>query len=277
MGYDVRITVLVDNKTSRADLDAEHGLAIWIEYREKRILFDTGQSDAVIKNAKQLGVDLADTDAIVISHGHYDHTGGLKAVLDFAPKAKIYLHTAAIETKFSRKTSGAKSIGMSDSAKKAIKGRNVIWTATPAQLFPGMAVTGQVPRINNFEDVGGAFFLDENCQRADEVLDDQTLFIESSRGLIIVLGCAHAGVVNIMNYVAELTSQSHIYAIIGGTHLLNASSERIGRTIEAVKRYKAQRIGLAHCTGSEAVAKFRDIFKERCFECAAGKHFEWPE
>jgi 7,8-dihydropterin-6-yl-methyl-4-(beta-D-ribofuranosyl)aminobenzene 5'-phosphate synthase len=277
MGNDIRITVLIDNKTSRADLNAEHGLSLWIEYGEKRILFDTGQSDTLIRNAEKLGIDLAQTDAIVISHGHYDHTGGLSAVLDIAAKAKIYLHPAAIERKFSRKTSEVKSIGMSDSAKKAIKGRHVIWTATPAQLFPGMAVTGQVPRTNNFENVGGAFFLDENHQKADELLDDQALFIESARGLIVVLGCAHAGVVNTLNYAAELTSQSHVYAIIGGTHLLNAFPDRIERTIKEIQRYEAQQVCPAHCTGSEAVAKFCDIFKERCYECVAGRHFEWPE
>jgi 7,8-dihydropterin-6-yl-methyl-4-(beta-D-ribofuranosyl)aminobenzene 5'-phosphate synthase len=158
MGCDISITVLVDNKTSRDDLNAEHGLSLWIEYGEKRILFDTGQSDALIGNAEKLGIDLAQADAIVISHGHFDHTGGLKAILDFATKAKIYLHPAAIETKFSCKTSGAKSIGMSNSAKKTIKGRNVIWTVTPAWLFPGLAVTGQVPRVITSKTLGENFF-----------------------------------------------------------------------------------------------------------------------
>ena len=275
MGCDGRITVLIDNKTSQSDLNAEHGLSLWIEYGEKRILFDTGQSDTLIRNAEKLSIHLAQTDAIVISHGHYDHTGGLKTVLDIAAKAKIYLHPAAIATKFSRKNTVAKSIGMSDSAKQAIQSRNVIWTVTPAWLFPAMAVTGQVPRVNDYEDVGGEFFLDENCQRADELLDDQTLFIESAKGLIVVFGCAHSGVVNTLRYVAELTSQSHIYAIIGGTHLLNAFPDRIERTIKEIKRYEVQQVCPAHCTGGEAVAKFYDIFKERCSECVAGKHYEF--
>jgi 7,8-dihydropterin-6-yl-methyl-4-(beta-D-ribofuranosyl)aminobenzene 5'-phosphate synthase len=275
MGYDIRITVLVDNKTSQDDLNAEHGLSLWIEYGEKRILFDTGQGDALIRNAEKQGADLTQTDAIVISHGHYDHTGGLEAVLDFAPKAKIYLHPAATEKKFSRKTSSAKYIGISDSSKKALQSRNIIWTTTPAWLFPAVAVTGQVPRINDFEDVGGAFYLDENCQIADELLDDQSLFIESARGLIIVLGCAHAGVVNILNYVAKLTGKNYIYAIIGGMHLLNASAERMERTIKEIERYGVQQTFPAHCTGSKATAKFCDVFKEQCSECAVGKHFEF--
>jgi 7,8-dihydropterin-6-yl-methyl-4-(beta-D-ribofuranosyl)aminobenzene 5'-phosphate synthase len=138
-----------------------------------------------------------------------------------------------------------------------------------------MAVTGQVPRVNDFEDVGGAFFLDENCQRDDELLDDQALFIESAKGLIIVLGCAHAGVVNILNYIAAIADHSHIYGIIGGTHLLNASLERIERTIKEIERYEVQQVYPAHCTGSKATAKFYDVFKGRCSECAVGKHFEF--
>jgi 7,8-dihydropterin-6-yl-methyl-4-(beta-D-ribofuranosyl)aminobenzene 5'-phosphate synthase len=270
MDCDVRITVLIDNKTSRDDLSAEHGLSLWIEYGEKRILFDTGQSDILILNAEKLGIDLAQTDAIVLSHGHYDHTGGLSTVLDIATKTKLYLHPAAIEAKFSRKTSGVKSIGMSDSAKKAIKGRHVIWTATPAWLFPGMAVTGQVPRISNFEDVGGAFFLDENCQKADELLDDQSLFIESANGLVVVLGCAHAGVVNTLNYVTELAGRSHIHGIIGGMHLLNANNMRISNTIDTFRRYDVQRIGPLHCTGQNAQDEIKKTFPGRYLSLEAG-------
>jgi 7,8-dihydropterin-6-yl-methyl-4-(beta-D-ribofuranosyl)aminobenzene 5'-phosphate synthase len=271
---DIRITVLIDDKTSRADLDAEHGLSLWIEYGEKRILFDTGQSGNLIGNAEKLGIDLAQADAIVISHGHYDHIGGLESVLNFAHNAEIYLHPSAIETKFSQKTTLAKSIGMSTSSKKALRGRNIIWTAAPAWLFSGVAVTGQVPRINDFEDVGGSFFLDETRKKADAMLDDQSLFVESAKGLIVVLGCAHAGVVNILDYVAKLTGQNHIYAIIGGMHLLNASAERIERTIKEIEKYKAQQILPAHCTGAKAIARFCDFFKERCSECAVGRRYE---
>ena len=229
MIQNIRITTLVENTASGAGLLAEHGLSFWIEYGDKRIIFDTGQSDILIKNAEVLGIDLAETDAIVLSHGHYDHTGGLAAVLDIADKAKIYLHPAAVEPKFSKKTAGAEPIGMSDSARKAIKNREVIWTETPTQIFPGVTVTGQVPRINDFEDVGGAFFLDENCQKADELLDDQTLFIETAKGLVILFGCAHAGVVNILHHITESTEKKIVLYCIGR----NAPLECFARTDRA--------------------------------------------
>jgi 7,8-dihydropterin-6-yl-methyl-4-(beta-D-ribofuranosyl)aminobenzene 5'-phosphate synthase len=265
----ISITTLIDDIPSEK-LRSEHGVSLLINYGEKRILFDTGQSNLLLGNAKILDIDLINTDAIVISHGHYDHTGGLSNVLNIASKAKIYLHPAATEPKFSKKVSGAISIGMSDFAKKAIQGRDVIWTTTPAQIFPGIAVTGQVPRINNFEDVGGAFFLDENCRKPDELLDDQTLFIESAKGLIVVFGCAHSGVVNTLDYISKSTGQNKIYAVIGGMHLLNASQIRIANTIEAFKKYEIQKIVPLHCTGQRAVKDLKNIFGDKCLSSGTG-------
>jgi 7,8-dihydropterin-6-yl-methyl-4-(beta-D-ribofuranosyl)aminobenzene 5'-phosphate synthase len=270
MIQNIRITTLVENTASGADLLAEHGLSFWIEYGDKRILFDTGQSNILIKNAKVLGIDLAKIDAIVISHGHYDHTGGLSDVLEIAAKAKIYLHPGATEPKFSKNVSGAKSIGMPDSAKEAIQGQHMIWTATPATIFPGISVTGQVPRMNDYEDVGGAFFVDENCQKPDELLDDQTLFVESTKGLVVVLGCAHSGVVNTLDYISKLTGYNKIYAVIGGMHLLNASQIRIANTIEAFKKYEIQKIVPLHCTGQNAMQDFKTAFVDKCLFLGAG-------
>jgi 7,8-dihydropterin-6-yl-methyl-4-(beta-D-ribofuranosyl)aminobenzene 5'-phosphate synthase len=271
------ITTLVENTASQDDLLAEHGLSFWIEYDDKRILFDTGQTDILIKNAKTLGIDLSRTDAIILSHGHYDHTGGLPAILDVVQKSTVYLHPAAVEPKFSRKASDIKSIGMPSSAQKAVRNHHVVWTATPARIFPGITVTGQISRINDFENVGGAFFLDENCDRPDKLLDDQALFIESEKGLIVVLGCAHSGVVNTLDYITNLTGRDNIYAVIGGMHLINASKERIERTITAFKKYDVQKIGPAHCTGADAVKIFSDTFKDRCFPCFAGTNISFEK
>ncbi|MFA5238190.1 MAG: iron-sulfur cluster assembly scaffold protein [Phycisphaerae bacterium] len=186
----VTITTLVDNNAPE-NIRAEHGLSLWLEYGNKRILFDTGKSDLLMGNAKELGVNLAEADTIVISHGHYDHTGGLSAVLELASGADIYIHPAAVKPKYSCKDLKARYIGMPEAAKQAIKNYKVIWTEKPLQLCNGVTLTGQIPRKNDFEDVGGAFFVDESCHTPDSLLDDQALFIESSNGLIVVFGCAH--------------------------------------------------------------------------------------
>jgi len=133
-----------------------------------------------------------------------------------------------------------------------------------------VAVTGQVPRTNAFEDVGGAFFLDDNCQKPDNLLDDQTLFMESSKGLVVVFGCAHSGVVNILDYISNLTGCEKIYAVIGGMHLLNASPKRITNTIKAFQKYEIQKIIPMHCTGQKAMEVFKNVFGDKCLLLGAG-------
>ncbi|MFA5658102.1 MAG: MBL fold metallo-hydrolase [Oscillospiraceae bacterium] len=270
MQENINIKILIENTAHTTGLKTEHGLSFWIKYGDKNILFDTGQSDSILYNAEVLDIDLAQTDAIILSHGHYDHTGGLPSVLKLASKAKVYLHPAATEPKFSRKDSKAKYIGMSDSAKNAIQSCNIIWTATPVQIFPGMTVTGQVPRMNDYEDAGGAFFDDEECQKPGKLLDDQALFIESPKGLVVVFGCGHSGVVNTLDYISKLTGRTNIYAAIGGMHLLNASQARIANTIEALKRYKVEKIIPLHCTGPKAVESFERTFGDKCIFSGTG-------
>jgi 7,8-dihydropterin-6-yl-methyl-4-(beta-D-ribofuranosyl)aminobenzene 5'-phosphate synthase len=275
MGPDICITTLVENTMSSQGLLAEHGLSFWIEYGNRHILFDTGQSDLLVKNAKVLNIDLAQADAIVLSHGHYDHTGGLSTVLDIAPKARLYLHPAAIEPKFSRGSPGTRSIGMPDSVKKAIHDHEIIWTELPTQVFDGIGLTGQVPRVNNFEDAGGLFFLDDDCGEPDSLLDDQALFIESSKGMIVVFGCAHAGVVNTLQRISDINRGKHFYAVMGGMHLINADPERIEKTITTFREYNLQKIGPAHCAGGNAVERIRSAFPEQCFDCSVGTRVQF--
>ena len=180
-------------------------------------LDDAGQSDIIVKNAELLDVNLADTEAIVLSHGHYDHTGGLSAVLNITHKAKIYLHPEALKPKFGRKDNETKAIGMSDSAKQVILrmagNKKVIGTKMPTEVSKGLFVTSLIPRITNFEDANSFFFVDENCRKPDTFPDDQAMFFDSPKGLVVLLGCAHAGVVNTLRYVAKLSGEERIYAV----------------------------------------------------------------
>jgi 7,8-dihydropterin-6-yl-methyl-4-(beta-D-ribofuranosyl)aminobenzene 5'-phosphate synthase len=269
----ITITTLVDNIAS-GGLASEHGLSFWLKYNGKHILFDTGQSNIILKNANLLGIDLTETNAIIISHGHYDHTGGLNAVLDIAPKATLYLHPEALGQKFSRKSDSIKTISMPEPTKKMIHTlagqEKAVWTEKPTEILPGLFATGKIPRKTNFEDTGGNFFANEECTKKDELLDDQAIFTETRKGIVILLGCAHSGVVNTLDYVAKLTGQNCIYAVIGGMHLLNASDERMSRTIDAFKKYKVQKISPAHCTGSKAVEKIRAAFPNQAHSCYTG-------
>ena len=275
MKYSVCITVLIDSSSSRSDVLTEHGLSLWIEYNGKNILFDTGQSDAIIKNAQVLGIDLSQTDAIVLSHGHYDHTGGLAGVVDFAANAQVYLHPKAPEAKYSCGDGRSRYIGMCRENKqqlsKMLSSGKVTYTNNRTAIYEGAVITGQVPRINEYEDTGGQFYSDQNCRITDLLADDQSLFLDSPKGLVVVCGCAHSGIVNTLNYINTLTKQDKIYAVVGGMHLINAGAERIEKTIAAFEKYDIQKIVPLHCTGDRAVKKMKVFWPERCLALGIGE------
>jgi 7,8-dihydropterin-6-yl-methyl-4-(beta-D-ribofuranosyl)aminobenzene 5'-phosphate synthase len=269
----ITITVLVENTARGPGILGEHGLAWWIDTGTHRVLFDTGQGMALTHNAARLGIKLSQADAIVLSHGHFDHVGGLEAALTAAPQAPLFLHPSAIERKFSGTDPAAPrhiSIPFVESELFRRTGRRIVASREPTEVVPGIWMTGEVPRTNDFEDTGGPFFLDEALTQPDPLLDDQALFFESRDGIVVVLGCAHAGVVNTLVHVAHLTGQKTIHSLVGGMHLENASPHRLAQTLEAFRRFDVQGIGAAHCTGFAATAAFWKEFPTRCVQCVTG-------
>lgn len=273
------ITVLVENTANRQGLLAEHGLAFWIERGDRRILFDTGQGMALAHNADKLGVDLSTVDDVVLSHGHYDHTGGLLAALPKFSRATIYAHLTAFRERFVQDPpNGSRPVRSPIESFDWLKDRvgQVISTRTqPIELGAGVWLTGQIPRQNDFEDTGGAFYLDQACTQADAIIDDQALYIRTDKGLVVLLGCAHAGVVNTLDYVCTLTGESRIHAVLGGMHLLNANEHRVDQTLRRLRELDVQRIGLAHCTGFSAMARLHHELPNRCFHCVTGTRIEF--
>ena len=146
----------------------------------------------------------------------------------------------------------------------------VTWTSKPAEVLDGIFVTGEIPRQNTFEDTGGPFFRDPAGAQPDPLLDDQALYFDTKDGLVILLGCAHSGVVNTLEYVQHLTGGRPIHAILGGLHLLKASPERMEKTIAAFRRLEIWRLAPAHCTGLPALAQLWTAFPDRCSSCAVG-------
>jgi 7,8-dihydropterin-6-yl-methyl-4-(beta-D-ribofuranosyl)aminobenzene 5'-phosphate synthase len=273
MKQTIAVTTLVENSVNVRGLLAEHGLAFHIQAGPRSLLFDTGQSDLLLHNALKLRISLAEAEAIVLSHGHNDHTGGLKAAHEAAPQARLFLHRATLSPKFVGNPDGTgRPIGMDEASAKAIrKAANVVvWTAKPTEILDGIFVTGEIPRQNDFEDTGGRFFLDAACTRPDPLADDQALFFDTTEGLVVLLGCGHAGVVNTLEYVRHLTGGRPIHAILGGLHLLTASPERMEKNIAAFRRLDIQQLAPAHCTGLPALAQLWTAFPGRCSSCAVG-------
>ena len=275
----LRITVLVDNTARGPGVLAEHGLAFWIEADGHRILFDTGQGKTLHHNAEHLDISLDTAATVVISHGHFDHTGGLEALLDSNKQISVCLHPAALERKYARqKVPPHRSIGIPGLDERTLRRQagGLVWTREPTELTGGVYLTGEIPRRNDFEDTGGPFYLDRSCTKPDPLLDDQALYIETPVGLVVVLGCAHAGVVNTLDYIAELTGRDRIYAVLGGMHLVRATPQRLEATAAALERYEVQRVGTAHCTGMRATTYLWSRLPAECFECCVGALFTVP-
>jgi 7,8-dihydropterin-6-yl-methyl-4-(beta-D-ribofuranosyl)aminobenzene 5'-phosphate synthase len=278
MIHRARITVVADNLVRHRALLGEHGWALWVEAGDQRVLFDTGQGRVLRHNLEALEIDVRRAGAVVLSHGHYDHTGGLAVVLDELSHARLYVHPAALAPKYSR---GARPphrfIGMSDRVAEGIRLRSstVVWTSKPTEIGKGIFVTGEIPRHTSFEETGGPFYLDADCTQPDLLADDQAMYMETAAGLIVLLGCAHAGVVNTLDYIAALTGQDRFRAVIGGMHLQRASPERLAQTAVALRRYGVQQIAPGHCTGTAASARLWAEFPDQWQECAVGRHFDF--
>lgn len=273
----VRITTLVENTAGLSGALGEHGLSFWLETPSWRVLFDTGAGAVLEGNARALGVDLSQADAIVLSHGHYDHTGGLAVARRASPHAKVFRHPAAFAPKYARMPDGtSRYIGVPPASVEALRQEDDVMVPTngPSEVADGLFVTGEIPRVTDFEDTGGPFFLDEKCEHADPLVDDQALFFESSRGTVVLLGCAHAGVVNTLECIYRITGATPIHALLGGTHLLAASEERTHRTIDVLHRFGVEFLAPVHCTGMTAMAKLWNAFPEKCSPCPAGTTVE---
>ncbi|MBN1507781.1 MAG: MBL fold metallo-hydrolase [Sedimentisphaerales bacterium] len=267
------ITILVDNTPNRdaPGLVCEHGWSAWIEADGHRVLLDAGASDLVLRNAAALGVPLSEAETIVLSHGHYDHTGGLATVLAAAPGAAVYLHPAALGEHFSNHPGkGPRAIGLPQPSAAALAGRRVVRTEGPTEIAPGVHVTGAVPRRTDFEDVGGPFFLDAAAAQPDPIEDDQAVWIDTPRGAVVVLGCAHAGIVNTLDHVTNLTGGGRIHAVLGGTHLVSASAQRLQRTADALRRFGVKLLAPCHCTGAAAMDFLQDEFPRTFLQCTVG-------
>lgn len=275
MPPDLTITVLVDNHVTSRRLLAEHGWSVLVETASHRILFDTGQGIALPHNANSLDIDLSRIDTIALSHGHYDHTGGLVEAIAAAPDAHVFLHPHALQPKYHRSGSHVRPVGMPDTVRAACQSGNInLHTIdTTRELADGVFLTGPIPRTIEDDIPPAPFFLDEDAATPDPLLDDHALFCTTAEGLLVILGCAHAGVINTIQHIRGLTRNAPILAILGGMHLRHASEDHIHTTLDRLEPLNVRHIAPAHCTGLPATCAIRQRWPDRFAESHIGARF----
>jgi 7,8-dihydropterin-6-yl-methyl-4-(beta-D-ribofuranosyl)aminobenzene 5'-phosphate synthase len=274
----ISLTVLVDNR-ARPPLQGEHGFSALIEIMGRRVLFDTGQGPCLLPNARALGQDLSDLDAVALSHGHYDHTGGLPQVVAGAGLMPVYALPGLATPRYCLDGSvPPRAVHMPDAARDAMLDRPlscVRWVTTPQEIVPGLHLSGPIPRANDFEDSGGPFYLDAGGEVADPLDDDQALWLDTAWGTVLVLGCCHVGLANTLEHVRAHTGGRPVRGVLGGMHLLRASAERLERTCAALAAAGVDLLAPCHCTGDRAVERLRQAFGPRVQDCRAGMSFQF--
>jgi 7,8-dihydropterin-6-yl-methyl-4-(beta-D-ribofuranosyl)aminobenzene 5'-phosphate synthase len=276
---EIKITTLSENTATYGFL-AEWGLSILIEVDGLRILMDTGVSFLAVHNAQLMGIDLPTIDRIVLSHGHADHTGGLREVLRRRGEVEVIAHPDIWALKYARRDGETEEqyIGIPFSREELENlGAHFNLVREPVRITDRIMTTGEIPMLSSYEEIENNLFVKEgDMLQPDRLADDLALVIDIDFGLIVILGCAHRGIINTLRHAQNLTGKELVYAAIGGTHLFRASDERIEQTIADLKEIGIQRLGVSHCTGFHASARLAQEFEGIFFLNNAGTRLTLP-
>jgi 7,8-dihydropterin-6-yl-methyl-4-(beta-D-ribofuranosyl)aminobenzene 5'-phosphate synthase len=276
---EIKITTLAENSATGGSL-GEWGLSMYIEADGMKILFDTGAGAAAVYNAQLAGIDLGAVDKLVISHGHHDHTGGLRDVLRRMGKpVEVIAHPAVWGRKYGSFGGGPARYNGVPFVREGLESLGASFKlSTGAQrLSAHIMTTGEIPLDTSYEIVEKYLYVKEGDElKQDPLADDQALVIDTEYGLVVILGCAHRGIVNTLRQARRLTGKELIYAAIGGTHLVDAKPERLEKTAADLEAMGVQHLGVSHCTGFRASAYLAGRFGARFFQNNSGMKLTLP-
>jgi 7,8-dihydropterin-6-yl-methyl-4-(beta-D-ribofuranosyl)aminobenzene 5'-phosphate synthase len=264
----VRLTVLCDNAVGIIGGIGEHGYAIFIETSGGGpYLFDTGSGIGIISNAQLMEKDLNSLQKIFLSHGHYDHTGGLSDVLDAVDSVPVYAHPAVFGEKYSLSKKDDRTerrfIGIPQKRELLeAKGAHFQLDTGFREVGEGLFLTGEIPRVTEFEAGEDRLKVKLNdTYTVDSFPDDEALVLSTKKGLVVLLGCSHAGTINTLRYVQSELKDEHVYAVVGGTHWGFMEEKDFASSIETLKTMDISVIGVSHCTGIPVAHRLMNEFR----------------
>jgi 7,8-dihydropterin-6-yl-methyl-4-(beta-D-ribofuranosyl)aminobenzene 5'-phosphate synthase len=274
-----RITVLCENTAAGLfGLLGEHGFAALVQKDGRNLLFDTGQGHTLAHNMRYMGLGGRGLDGIALSHGHFDHTGGLPDALLHSGGATVTAHPDVLGAKYTRRRMPEgpehRYIGMPHSRTflEHTLGARFRFVDECREILPGVYFSGEVPRVTDFEtgDPGMMLHTERGMER-DPLADDASLLLETESGPVVLLGCAHAGTVNILRHFREQTGHTRFHAVIGGTHLgFLEDTSQLDQTMLALEDFGLELLAVSHCTGQHAAAAFLGRFGSRFAFAGAG-------
>ena len=262
-----KLTILVDNVVpGKSRFIGEHGFSIFVETDAGNYLFDTGRGRTIIQNAIVCPKDLRNINGIVLSHSHADHTGGLPEVLQYHARIDVFAHPDIFLNRYRVSRKGEKRFSGMPFRRGYLEktGAAFQFSSEPRELAPGIHLTGFIPRIHAFEtgDMGNRFVEKDGETVPDVIADDQSLVLCTPQGYVIVLGCAHAGLMNIISHAFRVLGEGKIFGIIGGTHLGYVEASQTQQTVEALRKLKLSHLVPGHCTGIQTAALLSREFPE---------------
>lgn len=272
------IRILSENRTSHSECLAEHGLSVYIETGEMTLLFDVGASDLFKENAEKLNTDLNQVDAVVISHGHYDHTGGLPIFCDINKHACVYIHKTAFQPAFGMEngTLEDESCGIrwSETQRENLKPRLNL-TEGPCWLTEDIVISGTIPKTEDFTPTEQFYIRSQSGELiTDDMAHEQFLGIrvrdEKSKGIFLFSGCSHTGVIPLISYAKSLFPGERIFGLLAGMHLYHTEKDELERILDQIAAEEMAYVMPVHCTGMEGICGLMQRMGSRCLPVGVG-------
>ena len=257
------IKIIIDDISLDKELITEHGFSSYITNGDKKILFDTGEYGNVVKNARKMNINLLDLDYIVLSHGHHDHTNGLESIIKIYTDNNVTIEQRPVviahASAFDNRSQEGQCIGSSLSLTEIKKAFKVKLLNKLENITDNIIYLGEIPRNNDFENkIPVGEVINNGNSVPDFLIDDTALACKTDSGLVIITGCSHSGICNIVEYATTVINEKRIVNIIGGLHLKDSSELYISKVIEELNKYNINKISACHCTGNKALNLFAE-------------------